>query len=337
MRRAPLVSAACLAAAVWLFSPPAEAVVVERVVAVVGDKPILLTELRRRAKARLIQIEAVIPPGPQRAAEEQNTLKTALEAMIEEELEAQAAEKAKITVTSDEITQTLKTVAQAQGLSIDDLYKQARKIFGLTEQEYREEIKRQVLEGKMLQARVRNRIRITEEDVKAGYERVVREEKKAREFRPAWIVVSVDPNASVEARAERKALAEAVVKKAKDGEDFAVLAKKFSDDAGTRDKGGDLGIRANHGSPSAQRGRPVVAVELEQALSLLEPGDVSSPVKVGDTWIVLKLLSRQPSQIGTYEQAKNEIVRMLQEELFRKAKKKWIEELTRKTHVERRL
>ena len=58
-----LAAAAALATAVLTAAPRADAVVVEKIVAIVGDKPILLSELRARAKPFLIQIVATVPAG----------------------------------------------------------------------------------------------------------------------------------------------------------------------------------------------------------------------------------------------------------------------------------
>jgi peptidyl-prolyl cis-trans isomerase SurA len=59
-----VLSVALLATGFACLAPPAGAVVVERVVAVVGDRPILQSELRARAKPYLIQIARKMPPGP---------------------------------------------------------------------------------------------------------------------------------------------------------------------------------------------------------------------------------------------------------------------------------
>src|SRR5579864_2859209 len=104
LRRGRLLVAAALAAAAAAVAPrPAGAVVVERVVAVIGDRPILLSELRTRAKPFLVEIAKKMPPGPQQAAAESQIFKELLEKMIDDELEGQAADKAHVTVTSDEI------------------------------------------------------------------------------------------------------------------------------------------------------------------------------------------------------------------------------------------
>ena len=325
--------AACTAA-----SSPASAIIVERVVAVVGDRPILLSELRQRAKPFLLQVQLKVPPGPQQAAAESQVLKELIQKVIDEELEGQAAEKAKITVSAEELDAAIQNVAQAQGLTTTELVREARVRSGMTEQEYRGEIRRQILEGKMLQLRVKGRIRITEEDVKAMYDRSLRDERKQREYHPSWLVLRILPGSSAEALAERRALAADLARRARKGEDFPTLVKSYSDDSATRDSGGDLGIRAPQANKAAAAAkRAVLAPELESVAMTLEPGEVSEPVEAGDALVILKLGTRQASRYTTYEAAKQEMLQRLQTEILEKAKRKWIEEIKSKTHLDVRL
>jgi peptidyl-prolyl cis-trans isomerase SurA len=338
--RAPLrlaLSFAAVAAAIACAPRPARAVVVERVVAVVGDRPILKSELHSRARPFLLQIAQRVPPGPQQAAAESTVFQELLQKMVDEELEIQAADKAKVTVTADEIDSALHNVSSAQGISVADLMKGAVKS-GLTEQEYREEMRRQILEFKMLQLRVKGRVRITEEDVKAMYERTVREERKRREYRPQWIVLRIPHGSSRDAMTEREVLARDLVRRARAGEDFGALAKRYSDDTSTRDAGGDLGIKAPQGSPQAAGGkRPVLSPDLENAVMPLEPGQVTDPIHIADAIVILEVAERQPSHYTTYDAAKNEMLQRLQTEILDKAKRKWLDELKSRTHLDVRL
>jgi peptidyl-prolyl cis-trans isomerase SurA len=320
---------------------PARAAVVERVVAVIGDRPILLSELRSRAKPFLFEIAKKMPPGPQQAAAESQIFKELLEKMIDEELEMQAAEKAKITVSSEEIDKALENLAAMQNMTPADLVHNVARS-GLSEQDYRDELRRQLIEGKMLQLRVKGRVRITEEDVKAIYERTLREERRRREYHPRWIVLLVPRGSSAEAIAERQTLAADIVRRARGGEDFGLLAKRFSDDSRNRDAGGDLEIFAPQGSPQVQAGRKkAMAPEIDAAVFALEPGQVTDPIKVsspqGDNLVIVQLVERQESRYTTYEAAKQEMLQRLQSEILEKAKRKWLEELKSRTHLDVRL
>jgi peptidyl-prolyl cis-trans isomerase SurA len=337
MRLRPFVFALALATAGSL-ARDASAVIVERVVAVVGDEPILLSELRTRARPFLLQIQERVPEGAQRAAAESQVLRDLVQKMIDEKLEEQSARKANVTVSSEEIDNAFRTIGTQQGITVDEVFRLARAKSGVGEVEYREEIRRQLLEGKMLQLRVKGRVRITDEDVRATFERVRREERKRLEYHPAWVVVRVPPGATREAKEERRALAEQLAARARGGEDFAALARLYSDDARTKEAGGDLDTRAPEGSPAALAGRrDVLAPDLEAAVLNLEPGGVTAPIFVADAFVVLKLLSRQKSRYTTLEAAEPEMEARVQSEIFEKARRKWLEELRRRTHVEERL
>ena len=337
MRVARSILATAIVAGALAAAAPARAVMVEYIVAVVGDRPILYTELRSRARPFLLQIAAKVPPGPQQAAAESQVMKELIQTMVDEELEVQAAEKAKVTVTADEIDNALHNIAAAQGLATSDLLHEAARSTGMSEVDYRDEIRRQILEGKMLQLRVKGRVRVTEEDVRAMYERTLHDERKRREFQPAWIVLRLLPGSSREAIAERRALAEELVRRIRKGETFATLAKAYSDDTPTRDLGGDLGIRAPQGSPTATAGkRPTISPELDAAVQGLEEGQVTDPVEVagGEALVIVQLVARQPSHYTKYEDHRAEMLQRLQAEILGKAKRKWLDELKGRTHLE---
>ena len=129
-----------------------------------------------------------------------------------------------------------------------------------------------------------------------------------------------------------------IVSAARRGQDFGALAKLYSDDSATRETGGDLGVRAPVGSPQAQAGKkPTLAPELDAAVMALEPGQVTEPIKIADALVILQLAERQASRYRTYDEAKPEMLQRLQTEILEKAKRKWLDELKSRTHLNVRL
>jgi peptidyl-prolyl cis-trans isomerase SurA len=147
----------------------AERRIVDRVVGVVGDSAILLSELKGRAKPYLKQLEK--QTGAARVAAEAEMYKELLNRLVDEELVRRAAAKIHVTVRPEEIDRGIASVAAAAKVSREEILKAAKEQ-GMNEEEYRAEIGRQILEGKMLQLRVRALPSITDKDIAAMRARV---------------------------------------------------------------------------------------------------------------------------------------------------------------------
>jgi peptidyl-prolyl cis-trans isomerase SurA len=322
----PLVAVVGLAGA-------AHGAIAERVVAVVGDHAILLSDLRQRAKPLLLQIQQRAAQGAQRAAAESEILKQVLARMVDERLEAQQAERAHLAVSTDEIDTGIRNIATQQGLTAEQLVEEATRI-GTTPQEYRDEVRRQILQVKLLQLRVKSRIRITDEEVTATYARLVRLDRRRLGYRLAWVVLRVPEGSSAAARADRMELAERIAATARAGRDamerpvqFETLVRSFSDDTPSRATGGDLGWH--------KPGELAQAVEDESIR--LGVGEVSAPFAYKDAIVVMKILEREPSQLPALADAREEVAQRAYNEQMDKIRKQWLLELRRGVHVDSRL
>jgi peptidyl-prolyl cis-trans isomerase SurA len=313
--------------------PTARATVVERVVAVVGENPIFLTDMRQRARPFLVQIQQRGATGAQGAALESELYKQLLERMVEEQIEQQAADKAHLSVTSDEVDNALHNIANQQNITVDQLVQEAQKT-GISAKEYRDEIRRQLLEGKLLQLRVRGRVRVTDEDVKALYTKIERTERHQLDYRVAWVVLRLPPGSSAADQTRIEQLARQITQTARAGHDafgrpvtFASLANSFSDDSPTRSRGGDLGRR-----------RPGdLAAEIEDQAASLAVGEVSEPFHFKDAIVVVSVTERDPSHIPPLSEARDELTQRAYGEQLEKARKQWIEEMKRGMYVDVRL
>jgi peptidyl-prolyl cis-trans isomerase SurA len=311
----------------------ARATVAERIVAIVGEHAILLSDMRNRARPFLLQIKQKMPSGAQQAAAESELYKQLIERMVDERVEQQAAERAHLSVTAEEIDSGIRNVANQQGISVERLIEEATKT-GLSRQEYRDEVRRQILEGKLLQLRVRSRVRVTEEDVRATYAKLVRAERARLGYRLAWIVLRMPQAASAAARADRQDLAERIAATARAGVDshgnrieFAELAQSFSDDTPSRVKGGDLG-----------RHKPgELAQPIEDEAHKLDISGVSSPFQFKNDLVIVKVVARDPSELPSMEDARDELLQRAYGEQMDRARRQWIDELRHGTYVDVRL
>ncbi len=318
---------ALLALAISMSAASAHAVLVEKVVAVVADQAIFLSDVRHRAKPMLAQIAERVPAGPQRSAVESEMYRELLQQMVDERLVQLAADRAQRRVSAEEIDRGLSQIAASQGFSADELMARAIES-GMTPQELRLQVMRQLLEQKMISLRVMPRVRISPEDVKAGYTRLVREERRRLGFSAQWVIIRVMPGSSVEARKERRELADTVVALARQpGADFGALARAYSDDSETRAKGGAL--------PPLKPGQ--LAPELDAVAASLDVGEVSAPVTYGGDFAVLKVVARDKSSLPPLEDAHERVASEVFSERLQKARRQWLDEMKRSVHVDVRM
>ncbi|MEM9694938.1 MAG: peptidylprolyl isomerase [Myxococcota bacterium] len=330
-----LVGSLVIAAVMW--PSIAHAVVVERIVAVIGEKAILLTEVRARARPYLVRLYAQLPRGPQRAGAESKIMRDILNKMVDEELEQIAANRQSTSVTADEVDRALERIARKAGVPVSKLYEDVRTNAGLSEVEYRQEIRRQVLEGKLLQRLIQNQ-RVTVAELKAMFDRVREQERQILLYNPAWIVLRLGKDAPAKLRQERLDFAADIAKRVRAGEDFAALAKELSEDPSTSENGGDLGIRVPSTSPRAREGQyKQLAPALEEKALKLNRGEVTDPFVFRDAIVVLSIARRQTSRYESFDAVKGEMIERVQTKKLEKIKAKWLDDLRRRNYVDIRL
>jgi peptidyl-prolyl cis-trans isomerase SurA len=127
-----------------------------------------LSELRHRAVPNLKFMYATTPNPSQQSTEENKIYRDVLEHMIDEQLVEQASQKAHLAVSVDDIDKAIAKKASEMNINAQALVAEAARE-GLSEQDYRDEIRRQLLEGKLVQLRLAGRVHITEADARTVY------------------------------------------------------------------------------------------------------------------------------------------------------------------------
>jgi len=249
------------------------------IVAVVNSEPVTNSEvqaMRQRLTNELNGRGAQMPPAAQLTQQ-------ALDMLINEKAQLQQAEDQGIKVDDDQVDQAEANVAASNGLSREALHQRLAQE-GLTVAAYRKQLKTQLILARLREREVDSRIRISDQDI----DRFLREQGQGGQALPpelniAMILLAVPENASA---AETRAIedkARDLARRARAGEDFALLAKTHSQAFDKGAKGGEMGLR------SVDR-YPELFVEAVRSLALQ---GISDPVRSGAGFHILKLLERR--------------------------------------------
>ena len=287
---APLALGAQVPATATRAVPPS--LPIDRVVAIVGEQPLLWTEVLTAINQRRAQGLQV----PTDSAGQAALARSVLNDLVDEEILVQKAKELKLEVTEAEITaaadRQIKTVRSQ--FKSDEEYRTELRNAGLgTAEEYRkgliDQYRRQNLQQKAF-AELRKRAKpanVTEEEVTAAFERSRSDLQK----RPATVTfrqIIVTPKASAPAKAKAKARADSLLAEIRKGGDFELIAKRESMDPGTKQLGGDLGWN--------RRGSGLVP-EFEQMMFALRPGDVSPVIETAFGYHIIRVDRVQSAEV----------------------------------------
>lgn len=309
--------------------PDADAAIVERVVAVVGERPILLSELRLRARPHLFRIQLSTPDPSQQAAAESGMFRDLLNRMIDERLEETAADKAHLTVTPEEVDNGIRQVATQAKLSPKELVAEAKRQ-GLTEQDYRDEIRRQVLEGKLIQLRVRGRVRVTDQDARAAYAHLVKQIQSESPVDIKILALALSPGSTQQQVDTQRVVAQELANRARTGEDFCQLVLQFSMDPTTKNTCGSRGP-----IPIGQ-----LNGDLQTAARTLKAGEISDAIyfrdPMGNQAILVVQGGVQP-KVPPFEEVREQMMERAFVEATDRQRKLWLQELRRGVYIDIRL
>lgn len=303
-----------------LVTERADAAIVERIVAIVGPRAILLTDLRERALPFLLHIYNTLPAGPQRAANISQVYKAILDQMINEELETTAAQEAGVEISEAQVDEALARTAAQNEISVNAVLAEAKRS-GLTVTNYREELRRQLIQRTLVEMRLRGRVRVTEQDIRDAYRRLVTEEQMRAVQRTQQLRIPLGQSEAEQVR--QRELAQKIANEARDGADFRDLVATYSTDSRS-------GLRP----PLPPMQEPAAVQRATMALAV---GEASQPVRFEGSWVIFQVIERPPSEIPPYLEARAQMHERVYMEKIGEARQQWLEGLRRRTHVEVRL
>lgn len=235
-------------------------------------------------------------------------------ALIEQKLTAQ-----KITITDEQVVAEIEKIAKQQNLAVEDIPAEIAKI-GITMDDLKGQIKMKVQMDTLIEKEMKDSD-VKDEEVKAFYDDNPQYFERPERVRAAHVLVlTVDKNDEEKAAAKTKI--EDVLKKAKAGGDFAALAKEYSEDPGSKDKGGEY---------TFARGEMVPP--FEEAAFTLKDGEISGIVETDYGYHVLKKLEHLKADKVPFDEVKDKI----NEFLTQQKRSAFWEDYSKKMHDEAKI
>ena len=314
-------AAGLVALALVLAAPVARARVVERVAAVVGDAVVLASEVEERVAPMLGDVNQIQDPD-KRAARSAALRREVLDRLIDDELILQQAAELKLSITNEQVDASIEEIKKQNTLN-DEQLREALRGQGMTMSAYRADLKRQLLRFRVLNIAVGSRVNISDDEVRAYYERHMKDGSNVQ-VRASHVFVAIPENADAQVVAEKQAQAQKILERAKAGEDFGKLAREASDDAATRADGGDLGYF----------GKDMLPKPIEEIVFAMKVGEVRGPIRADRGFHVIKLVDRKVKDPKPFDEVKDDIRMQLRQKDMERQTKSYLAELRKKTLVD---
>jgi peptidyl-prolyl cis-trans isomerase SurA len=285
-------------------------VVVDRVVAVVNDEIITMSDLQREEMLR-------------KSAEKLDE-RMLLEDMIDRKLQMAAAKRTGMDVTDKELADAIADIMKRNSLDTSQFEAALRKD-GLTLDQYKTELREQMTLSRMFNKYVRSGIAVDEAEARAYYERNLASFSLPEEVRVRQVFFPLPENATSDQIAAVKSRAQSVYERAKNGDDFNRLVRENSSGA-TSTQDGDLGFMQ----------REHLIPEIEAAARNLKPGEIAGPLLCAGGFHIIRL-EEVRTPVKPFEKVKDEIVNTLYQQKVENTYRSWLQTLRSDSNIENRL
>jgi peptidyl-prolyl cis-trans isomerase SurA len=310
--------------AVVFLSAAVRAAVADRIVAVVNNEIITLSELNNVFEPYQERFETSYK-GPDREQARAETKRVLLNRMIDNLLMEQESRKTGIDVRDEEVTDAIKDMQKRRKISPHEFQK-ALERDGITPDAYRRDIRDQIMRMKLIRRDIKSRVAVTEEEIGEYYSKH-REDYEGKEYvRIKQILLMLPKGEDPAVKEKLRADAEAIHKRLMNGESFDQLCAKYSQgpEAAT---GGDVGF--------IERGS--IRSEVEDVAFSLPLNQISGVIESSVGFHIIQVIDRRGAGLKAIESVREEIREKIDREKMEKKYGEWLEELRKRSHIEIKL
>jgi parvulin-like peptidyl-prolyl isomerase len=307
-----------LAAGFFLCVSPAspDEIMVDGIAAQVGEDVVLFSEVIEMVAEGERQMRAA------GVSEDQIAMLRAqgLERMIEDKLIRSEVKRMELYASDEEVDETIAMIASDNGLTTEQLEKSVR-AKNMDFDEYREQIREKIENQRVVQVALVSKVEVEESAVRGLYDQRFKDQPDGGEqIHLRQLLIPVGPDKDIDtACAEVNAAAERIAA----GETFEAVASEVS--AVAPEQGGDIGWL--HASS--------LAAWMAKLAANLEPGEVSAVNRQPFGCNLLKLVEKKPFERVSYEMAKPQLFREIQQMMIETEYVAWMEKLREHTYIQR--
>jgi len=248
--------------------------------------------------------------------------KEILDSLIAQELLYQKSQKSGIKVDAKDLDGKMESIKG--GFQDEDAFKKAIAAMEVSEEEMKRKIGKNLAIDALLKEELAGKVMVTDAESKKFYDEHPDLFKRGEQVKASHILVKVDPSAGGDEKAQSRKKMETIQKKLKKGEDFAAMAKEYSQ-CPSSSRGGDLGY--------FERGKMVKP--FADAAFALAPNQVSGIVETQFGYHLIKVLDKRPATTVAYSDVKERLTEHLKKGKMRLEVQSYIEELRKEAAIEK--
>ncbi len=299
----------------------ADAIVVDRIVAIVNDDLITLYDLNKTLQPYEENIKA-LGYSAEKERETLYKLRTdLLNRLIETKLTEQVVKRNNIEVSKTEIENALERIKESRSLTDEDL-RAGLAQQGLTLEEYRNNVKNQLLRNKLVNREIKSKIVITEKEIETYYNAHREKYVRAKKYHIWNIFIRLPEFADESTRGLAREKMESVISRLNQGQTFESLATRESDSP-MEPNGADLGLfQLDELSP-----------QLQKTVSKMKAGDYSSVLETSVGYQIVYIQEIVESDLRSLEKVKSEIHEILYNEAADNKFRAWLDDIRKRAHI----
>jgi peptidyl-prolyl cis-trans isomerase SurA len=295
--------------------------VVDRIVAIVNDDIVHLVELNKAASPFEEEIRNKKFFTDRENEEIYKIRMDVLNNLIDEKLADQEIRNSGIFVDEREIDNAIEQV-KAMNYYSDEALRNALMASGVSMDEYRDEIKRQILRNKLVNIKVKSKIIITETDIKTYYDNHPEKYASKKKYLLSNILMAYPVTMDAVSKQAVYFRMEGVFRQLDEGNSFQEIAKNSSEAMNASD-GGRLGLFS----------LDELTENIAEAIRDLNAGEVSLITETDQGYQIFLVENIEETGGRTFNEVKDEISQLLYEESVNIKFHSWIEHLREDAHI----